>query len=121
MIDVRLGSLASILDKFFDGLSAGNQGRADVEELQWNDKNHSFDFKIKVRHHHVFSEKILHKDVILNVYDVTTYVKGTVFPTDLNQTEIKFCIDTPVGQKCIDLHLIIEYVRDLLKDLKLIK
>jgi len=120
MNDVRLESLVSILDKFFDGLSAGNQGRADVEELQWNEKNHSFDFKIKVRHHHVFSEKILHKDVILNVYDVTTYVQGTVFPTDLKQTQIKFCIDTPIGQRCLDLHVIIEHIRDLLKHAKLI-
>jgi uncharacterized protein YpmS len=113
MVQANLVDLASPLARFFNSIAAGNEGYAEVEELNWD--SGSLVFNVKIRHHQVFSENIAGKHVMFSVYDVTTYIQGKIDPLNLKDGEIKFCVDSPVGKLCITLKAILQFIVDFLK------
>ncbi|PFF14675.1 hypothetical protein [Bacillus cereus] len=85
------------LDKTFDAIAQGNDGHADVEEVQINGTLVTF----KVNVVHKATTRILGQRIVL--YQLSTPVKGKFDVLHPDESDLKVQVKTPVGSIQVSL------------------
>ncbi|PGL92404.1 hypothetical protein CN943_21890 [Bacillus thuringiensis] len=97
------------LDRFFDSTAKGNEGHADVEEV--NIDGTMVSFKVQIVHKH--TQRILRNKI--TVYSLTTHVEGKFDILNPNESDLVYNIETPVGGMQVSLADTVKVLADLAK------
>jgi hypothetical protein len=112
MTDLRNTTAANVLESYFDEVAQGNEGDAEIEELDLDGT--TLRYKVKIRHHQVAKIRIpFNGTKKVDVYSLTTFAEGKIDVKNPDPNDQKICVDTPVGQMCVNLTEIIELVATL--------
>jgi len=106
--DLRNTEAARVLEAYFDKIAQGNEGDATIELLELDGTE--LRFHVQIRHRHVVWIKVgpIKKKVVL--YSLTTHAKGKVDVLHPDPSDLRVCVDTPVGQMCVTLEDVIKLV-----------
>lgn len=107
--DVK-NEIKNILDQYLDSLARGNEGHANVDELDFDEGIITFKATVIHKHANYIRNPFTGKRSRVEMYSVEQSVSAKINLLKPEQSDMSICVSSPVGDVCASLKDIIDII-----------